>query len=62
VVFANGFQLFGAMGFTWESELQLYLKRVVAGDLLLGTASVHRKALLAGQAQADGEAPQKSAA
>ena len=62
VVFANGFQLFGAMGFTWESELQLYLKRVVAGDLLLGTASVHRKALLADQAQADGEAPQKSAA
>jgi len=47
VVFANGFQLFGAMAFTWESELQIYLKRVVAGDLLLGTASVHRKALLA---------------
>ena len=46
VVFANGFQLFGAMGFTWESELQIYLKRVVAGDLLLGTASVHRQALL----------------
>jgi hypothetical protein len=47
VVFANGFQLFGAMAFTWESELQIYLKRVVASDLLLGTASVHRKALLA---------------
>jgi hypothetical protein len=46
VVFANGFQLFGAMGFTWENELQLYLKRVVAGDLLLGPASAHRKALL----------------
>jgi len=45
-VFADGFQLFGAMGFTWESELQVYLKRVVAGDLLLGTASAHRKALL----------------
>jgi hypothetical protein len=62
LVFANGFQLFGAMGFTWESELQLYLKRVVAGDLLLGPASVHRKALLADQAQADGKASQKSAA
>lgn len=59
VVFANGFQLFGAMGFTWESELQIYLKRVVAGDLLLGTASVHRQALLspAEPAPQDGTAP-----
>jgi hypothetical protein len=47
VVFANGFQLFGAMGFTWESELHLYLKRALAGDLLLGPATQHRKALLA---------------
>ena len=46
VVFCNGFQLFGGMGFTWENELQIYLKRAKAGDLLLGTASVHRKALL----------------
>ena len=46
VVFRNGFQLFGGMGFTWENELQIYLKRAKAGDLLLGTASVHRKALL----------------
>jgi hypothetical protein len=47
VVFRHGLQLFGAMGFTWENELQIYLKRAKAGDLLLGTASVHRKALLA---------------
>jgi len=47
VVFANGLQLFGAMGFTWENELQIYLKRAKAGDLLLGTAAVHRKALVA---------------
>jgi Acyl-CoA dehydrogenase, C-terminal domain len=46
VVFANGLQLFGAMGFTWENELQVYLKRAKAGDMLLGTASEHRKALL----------------
>ena len=38
VVFAHGLQLFGAMGFTWENELQIYLKRAKAGDLLLGTA------------------------
>jgi alkylation response protein AidB-like acyl-CoA dehydrogenase len=47
VVFQNGFQLFGAMGYTWENELQIHLKRAKAGDLLLGTAAVHRKAVLA---------------
>jgi hypothetical protein len=47
VVFAHGFQLFGAMGFTWENELHLYLKRAVAADLLLGGTSHHRKAILA---------------
>lgn len=47
VVFSRGLQLHGAIGFTWENELQFYLKRVVAADLLLGTASAHRKALLA---------------
>jgi hypothetical protein len=46
-VFAHGLQLFGAMGFTWENEVQIYLKRAKAGDLLLGTAAVHRKALVA---------------
>jgi alkylation response protein AidB-like acyl-CoA dehydrogenase len=46
-VFADGLQLFGAMGFTWENELQIHLKRACAGDLLLGTAAVHRKALVA---------------
>jgi len=47
LVFQHGLQLFGAMGFTWENELQVYLKRAKAGDLLLGTASVHRRALVA---------------
>jgi alkylation response protein AidB-like acyl-CoA dehydrogenase len=46
VVYRNGFQLFGAMGFTWENELHIYLKRALAGDLLLGSATAHRKALL----------------
>ena len=46
VVFRHGLQLFGGMGFTWENELQIHLKRAKACDLLLGTASVHRKALL----------------
>ena len=53
VVFCNGFQLFGGMGFTWENELQIYVKRAKAGDLLLGTASVHRKALFCMRLTAD---------
>jgi alkylation response protein AidB-like acyl-CoA dehydrogenase len=47
LVFASGFQLFGGMGFTWENELQIHLKRAKAGDLLLGPAAGHRRALLA---------------
>ncbi|MEU1180351.1 acyl-CoA dehydrogenase family protein [Streptomyces sp. NPDC005820] len=46
LVFRHGLQLFGAMGFTWENELQCALKRAQSCDLLLGTASAHRKALL----------------
>jgi len=46
VVQRNGAQLFGAMGFTWESELHIYLKRAMAGNLLLGPASQHRKSLV----------------
>jgi alkylation response protein AidB-like acyl-CoA dehydrogenase len=45
-VYRNGTQLFGAMGFTWENELHVYLKRAVAANLLLGSATVQRKALL----------------
>jgi hypothetical protein len=61
VVVQHGIQLFGAMGLTWEDELQFYLKRAMAGDLLLGTASEHRKALLAltnpgGRAHSEGAA------
>ncbi len=36
VVFRNGLQLFGAMGFTWENDLQFALKRARAGEHLLG--------------------------
>jgi hypothetical protein len=46
VVYRNGTQLFGAMGFTWENDLHLYLKRAVAANLLLGSATAARKALL----------------
>jgi alkylation response protein AidB-like acyl-CoA dehydrogenase len=42
VVFRNGLQLFGAMGFTWENDVQFALKRAKAGELLLGRAAQHR--------------------
>ncbi|MBB5915434.1 alkylation response protein AidB-like acyl-CoA dehydrogenase [Nocardia transvalensis] len=42
VVFRHGLQLFGAMGFTWENDLQFALKRAKAGELMLGGAASHR--------------------
>lgn len=42
LVFRHGLQLFGAMGFTWENDLQFALKRAKAGELLLGGADEHR--------------------
>lgn len=42
LVFRNGYQLFGAMGYTWENDLQFALKRAKAGELMLGGAAVHR--------------------
>ena len=39
LVFRHGLQLFGAMGFTWENDLQFALKRAKAGELLLGGAA-----------------------
>ena len=42
VVFRHGLQMFGAMGFTWENDLQFALKRAKAGELMLGGAAQHR--------------------
>jgi alkylation response protein AidB-like acyl-CoA dehydrogenase len=42
LVFRNGYQLFGAMGYTWENDLQFALKRAKAGELMLGGAAKHR--------------------
>jgi alkylation response protein AidB-like acyl-CoA dehydrogenase len=42
LVFRHGLQLFGAMGFTWENDLQFALKRAKAGEFLLGDAAHHR--------------------
>jgi alkylation response protein AidB-like acyl-CoA dehydrogenase len=42
LVFRQGLQSFGGMGFTWENDLQFALKRAKAGELLLGGAAEHR--------------------
>jgi alkylation response protein AidB-like acyl-CoA dehydrogenase len=38
----HGVQFFGGLGFTWENDLQLYVRRAKAGELLLGTSKEHR--------------------
>jgi alkylation response protein AidB-like acyl-CoA dehydrogenase len=47
VVFRHGLQTFGAMGFTWENDLQFALKRAKAGELMLGGAAEHRAVIAA---------------
>ncbi|MFF0490120.1 acyl-CoA dehydrogenase family protein [Nocardia sp. NPDC004068] len=42
LVFRHGMQLFGAMAYTWENDLQFALKRAKSGELLLGGAAEHR--------------------
>ncbi|MGE2835189.1 acyl-CoA dehydrogenase family protein [Mycobacterium sp. SMC-4] len=42
LVFKHGLQSFGAMGFTWENDVQFALKRAKAGELMLGGAAEHR--------------------
>ena len=43
IAFQNGLQLFGAMGFTWENDLQFALRRAKFGALMFGPASEHRR-------------------
>ncbi len=38
----HGIQLFGGLGYTWENDVQLYVKRAKAGELLFGTTKDHR--------------------
>lgn len=46
-MFRHGLQLFGAMGFTWENDLQFALKRAKAGEHMLGGAAAHRAVIAA---------------
>jgi alkylation response protein AidB-like acyl-CoA dehydrogenase len=44
VASAHGIQLFGGLGYTWENDLHLYLRRAKVGEMLLGSAHEHRVA------------------
>jgi alkylation response protein AidB-like acyl-CoA dehydrogenase len=50
----HGVQLFGGLGFTWENDLQIYLRRAKVGEPLLGSTTEHRaraaRLVLAGHA------------
>ena len=39
----DGLQLFGGIGYTWEHELQLFLRRAKVGELHFGSSSSHRR-------------------
>jgi alkylation response protein AidB-like acyl-CoA dehydrogenase len=41
-VTTNALQVFGGIGFTWENDLQFWLKRARVAGELLGTAGEHR--------------------
>ncbi len=43
----TAFQVHGGMGFTWEVDVHLYLKRAWILDRLFGTADAHANALSA---------------
>jgi alkylation response protein AidB-like acyl-CoA dehydrogenase len=43
----TGVQVFGGMGFTWEVDVHLYLKRAWVLETVFGTAEMHAEALAA---------------
>jgi alkylation response protein AidB-like acyl-CoA dehydrogenase len=53
----TSFQVHGGMGFTWEIDVHLYLKRAWILDRQFGTADAHAAALGAGNAAADAGGP-----
>jgi alkylation response protein AidB-like acyl-CoA dehydrogenase len=42
LVAGTGVQLFGGLGFTWENDLQMFVRRAKAGEHLLGSSAYHR--------------------
>jgi len=42
---ADALQMFGGVGFTWEYDVHLYLKRAKSSEHLLGNGALHRERL-----------------
>lgn len=42
LVAKHGIQLFGGLGFTWENDLQIFVRRTKVGEPLLGSTADHR--------------------
>jgi alkylation response protein AidB-like acyl-CoA dehydrogenase len=38
----EGIQLHGGIGYTWEHDMHLYVKRAKTGEALFGTSTWHR--------------------
>jgi alkylation response protein AidB-like acyl-CoA dehydrogenase len=38
----EGIQVHGGIGYTWEHDTQLYVRRTRSSELLFGTAATHR--------------------
>jgi alkylation response protein AidB-like acyl-CoA dehydrogenase len=45
LVVRDGLQLHGGVGFTWEHDLHLWLKRATSGEPLFGGTVAHRARL-----------------
>ena len=43
LVSQHGVQFFGGLGYTWENDLHLFVRRAKAGEMLLGSAAHHRE-------------------
>jgi alkylation response protein AidB-like acyl-CoA dehydrogenase len=43
IICQEGIQIHGGIGYTWEHDLHLFVKRAKTGDALLGSASDHRQ-------------------
>ena len=39
----HGIQLFGGIGFTWENDLQISVRRAKLGEVMFGSAGEHRR-------------------
>jgi alkylation response protein AidB-like acyl-CoA dehydrogenase len=43
IVAKEGIQIHGGIGFTWEHDAHLYIKRIKSDEVVFGTASTHRQ-------------------